>query len=306
MGQGVYSDEIPVEVAALARRHTGIVSRASADWDGVIGDLILKEPTGPHELSITPSMNTLFLTRTAESRRVIKRNGRRGDLVLKHPGWLLNLIAAGDTISTIAPDGMAQMDRFAVAITPKALERLDMGDRARRSLELQSAVDIRQPLERQLVEALYAEIAAPLRHSRLYAESLSLALTVAVLRNHSLAPVSEPRQVRGGLAPWQLRRVIDFMEQNLAEDVSLSQLAALAGLSASHFSRAFRSSVGLPPHQYQLAARIERAKRLLLHSPMALDEIAAACGFSEQSHLARAFRARVGASPGAWRRARKS
>lgn len=300
----MYSDTLPRAVLALARQHTDITNRASAVWDGVIGDLIRKAPTAPHEIAITPMMNTLFLTRSAASRRVIKRNGPHGDQVLTHPGWLLNFVAAGDTLATIAPEGMPQMDRLAIAIAPEALQRLEFGQGGRR-LELTSTVAIQGLQERHLVEALATELQNPGVHSRLYAETLGLALTISMARNYAVE-AANLKPVKGGLAPWQVRQVTGYLDQNLAKDVSLAELAALVGMSQSHFSRAFRTSTGLPPHQYQLAARIERAKHLLVSSALPINEIAIACGFSEQSHLARAFRARVGVSPGAWRLERRS
>lgn len=301
-----YSDPLPPDVAAMALRHHGIIRRASAVWDGVIGDLISKAPTGPHEITLTPTMDTLFLTRSVAPRRVIKRNGQQGDLNLTHPGWLLNLVAAGDSLATIAPDGMPEMDRLAIAITPDVLHRLEIG-KGRDRLRLRSSLAMTGDLDRHLVNAIAEEIENPSRHSRLYAESLTLALVVGLARRHSADPPDPPATYgRGGLASWQLRRVRDYVDSHLADDVSLAELAALVGLSPSHFSRAFKATTGLPPHQYQLAVRVERAKHLLLQTATSLSEIAAICGFSEQSHFARTFRARVGISPGAWRRERKS
>jgi AraC family transcriptional regulator len=96
--------------------------------------------------------------------------------------------------------------------------------------------------------------------------------------------------------------VLGHFDQNLADDVCLSELAALVELSQAHFSRQFKISTGLPPHQYKLAMRIERAKQLLLHGQLSLKEIALSCGFFDQGHLSKAFRRIVGLSPGAWQR----
>jgi malate dehydrogenase (oxaloacetate-decarboxylating) len=111
---------------------------------------------------------------------------------------------------------------------------------------------------------------------------------------------------RGGLAPWQLRRILDHLDRNLANDVCLSELAALVGLSQAHFSRQFKISTGLPPHRYRLAIRIERAKQQLLQGDLSLKEIALRCGFFDQGHLSKAFRRIVGVSPGTWQRDNRS
>jgi AraC-like DNA-binding protein len=170
---------------------------------------------------------------------------------------------------------------------------------------LQTDVAIQGPAERQLAALLAAELDQPGPHSRLYAESIALALTLQLVRNQDAAPI-KLAPMRGGLAPWQLRRVFDYIEENLANDVSLSELAAIVDLSRAHFSRQFKTSTGLPPHRYQLALRIERAKNLLLQSNLSLKEVALSCGFFDQGHLSKSFRRLVGLSPGAWQRSRRA
>jgi AraC-like DNA-binding protein len=171
--------------------------------------------------------------------------------------------------------------------------------------QLQTNIAIQAPAERQLATLLAAELNQPGPHNRLYAESIALALAVQLVRNHGTDPV-KPAPIRGGLAPWQLRRVFHYLEENLAKDVSLSELAAIVNLSTAHFSRQFKMSTGLPPHRYQLTLRIERVKNLLLESNLALKEIALNCGFFDQGHLSKSFRRLVGLSPGAWQRSRRS
>jgi AraC family transcriptional regulator len=105
----------------------------------------------------------------------------------------------------------------------------------------------------------------------------------------------------GGLAPQARRRVLELIEAALDEPLTLGRLAAVAGLSETHFARMFRASVGLPPHGYVLARRLDRARRLLAGTERPLAEIAAACGFTHPSHLTRHFRAAFGAPPGTWR-----
>lgn len=105
----------------------------------------------------------------------------------------------------------------------------------------------------------------------------------------------------GGLAPWQLRRVIDYMDANLPHRIELDTLAALVNLSQAHFSRAFKISTGLAPYQWQLDARIRRAQQLLSASDASLGEVAHATGFADPVHFGRTFRKMMGLAPGAWR-----
>ena len=105
----------------------------------------------------------------------------------------------------------------------------------------------------------------------------------------------------GGLAPWQLRRVTEYMEANFPFRIELETLAAQVNLSQAHFSRAFKTSTGLAPYQWQLAARIRRAQAMLVNSDSSLAEVAQATGFADTVHFGRTFRNLVGAPPGVWR-----
>lgn len=131
----------------------------------------------------------------------------------------------------------------------------------------------------------------------LYGESLVLALFAALLE-------AEPaeKRARGRLAPRQLRRATDFLQDNCLRNVRLEELASLTGLSQSHFCHAFKASTGMPPHQWQMQARISRVKEYLMRAEAPLTAVAAATGFSDQAHLTRVFRRWTGTTPAAWRR----
>ena len=107
---------------------------------------------------------------------------------------------------------------------------------------------------------------------------------------------------QGGLAPWQERRAKEMLLADLAGNLNLADLASACRVSCSHFSQAFRQTVGCPPHQWLLTQRVERSKQLLLNTDQQLSEIALATGFADQSHFTRVFSQRVKVSPGVWRR----
>ena len=136
---------------------------------------------------------------------------------------------------------------------------------------------------------------------RIYAESLTTALT-ALLFSRWRRPRSERAK---GLAPWQLRRVLEFFEAHFAKAVSLQELADLVGLSQSQFARAFKTSTGASPYRWFVAARIKRAQELLLRDRVSLADVSMQTGFADQSHFTKAFRRVTGTSPGQWRRIRK-
>ena len=112
------------------------------------------------------------------------------------------------------------------------------------------------------------------------------------------------RRAKGGLAPWQVRRLGSYIDENLHAALSIGELADIARLSRSHFSRAFRDSFGDPPHQYIIGRRLHRAKGLLLSTAEPIVKIAAECGLADQAHLTKLFRKIVGESPAHWRRMR--
>ena len=113
---------------------------------------------------------------------------------------------------------------------------------------------------------------------------------------------SQSACVCAGLAPWQLARVRRYIERHLGSRLTNSALAALVQRNEDHFARAFKKSVGCPPHAYIVQRRVEHAKLLLMGSNLRLCQIALATGFSDQAHLSRRFRETVGASPASWQR----
>jgi AraC family transcriptional regulator len=137
--------------------------------------------------------------------------------------------------------------------------------------------------------------------TRLYADALAMVLGVELSRLQRGAPVEET--VRGGLAPWQQRTVRDFIEDNLTREISLQELAAVARLSPTHFARAFKQSLGMPPHHWQIERRIARAKILLATSDNVITAVAFATGFAYPGNFATAFRRITGLTPRDYRRA---
>ena len=130
---------------------------------------------------------------------------------------------------------------------------------------------------------------------------------LTLLRGHlqeSPANAASAAGVRqGGLARWQSRAAIEYINANLASKLTLAGIAKVVCISNSHFSRAFKISHGVNPWAYIIMARVERANRMIRATREPLSQIASACGFADQAHLCRAFRRWVGVSPGIWRRA---
>jgi AraC family transcriptional regulator len=130
----------------------------------------------------------------------------------------------------------------------------------------------------------------------------------AVVSTSLQTPAANPpvpnTQVRGGLAPWQIRKLIAYIDVNLDRTITTRCLAEVTRLSSFHFCRAFRDSFGNSPHGYVIRRRMERAQGLMLTTNSSLGRIAAECGLADQAHFNKLFRKFAGESPGAWRRAR--
>ena len=137
-----------------------------------------------------------------------------------------------------------------------------------------------------------------------YAQALSFVLMHELFRLERTAPAAA-RPVRGGLPAWQQKRVVEFIEEHLAEDISLAALAELVDLSLYHFARAFKQSFGVPPHRYHMARRMDRARSLLQMPELSVTQIGIQIGFCETSSFTKAFRRFTGLTPTEYRRHRE-
>ncbi len=157
------------------------------------------------------------------------------------------------------------------------------------------------PIMRALATSLLPALDKPDQISRVFFEHVILAAAIHVATTYGEMRSARPSSA-GGLATWQVRRATEVLSANLDGELSQRQIAAECGLSPGHFSRAFKQSTGLAPHQWLQRRRIEVAQVLLSSSQMPLSDVALASGFADQSHFTRAFTRAVGISPGSWRR----
>jgi AraC family transcriptional regulator len=161
-------------------------------------------------------------------------------------------------------------------------------------IELIEQVAFHDPLIYHIGLALRAELQSGGIAGGLYARVLTHTLAVHLLRNYAVFPLLESRQV---LSRPVVQRVTDYINDHLADDLSLAKLAALAHLSPYHFTRLFKQTTGQSVHQYVIERRIEAARLLLLAGHLTVAEVAVLVGFYDQSHLARHFKRHVGAPP---------
>jgi AraC family transcriptional regulator len=171
-----------------------------------------------------------------------------------------------------------------------------------RNVEIIPQFLLHDPVIQGVATHLALEVQSGSSPERLYAESACEFLAHHMIYSYSTLSAPPPR-ASGGLPTRRLKRILDFIEENLAQPIALRQLSELAGISTRHFERAFRQAIGVPPHAYVVRKRVARAQNLLLGGPgLTIDEIAARAGFSSSSHLSSTFRRQTGYSPTAFRR----
>jgi AraC family transcriptional regulator len=161
------------------------------------------------------------------------------------------------------------------------------------TVELAPAIHIRDPQIERIAWAMQAEERDGAPSGRVFADSLASALAARLLALQT----GRVSTARGGLPAWRLRRVVDYIEANLDGDVSLADLAEVAGYSVSHFKALFRRSLGRPVHRFVLERRVERARALRADGTRSLVDVALETGFAHPSHMARCMRRILGITP---------
>lgn len=239
----------------------------------------------------------------AQSTRVSIHVGPSIQVSCRRAGYSHRGIAVHGDIEIIPADTpsvweISEKDTFlAMSISPELLhtvaEQLDFDPQR---IEIRNRFQVRDEQLENIAWALKAEMECGYPCGRLYLDSLAVAAANRLLMCHSSVS-REPRRRNGRLSERKLRQVLSYIEDNLSQDLSLGDIAAIAGLSVSHFKSLFRESLGLPVHQYLIRRRVERAKTLLGEGKLPISQIAFETGFAHQSHLARHMRRVLGVSP---------
>jgi AraC family transcriptional regulator len=172
-------------------------------------------------------------------------------------------------------------------------------------VELVPQFQLRDARLEHIASAFEAELESSMPDASLYGESLAVALAAHLIHHYRTSASIVPHEPTHGLAPRQLKRVADYIESHLDRALTLTELAAVAGVSTSHFKALFKRSVGMPAHQYVVRRRVDAAKLLLLRGSTIADA-ASSTGFADQSHLARWMRRVLGVTPAMLRRDRES
>ena len=268
--------------------------RQAAQWNGVrvhrakvLPGRMLEHTAEWHEVNISVS-GSLITEKISSTGKSIITKGGAGNLCLTPYG------------QSIGARWEKPLDNMAILLAPDFVKNFAVENRFSHDFEFKEIYKDQDPLIQQIGFALLEESRSETPAGRLYAESLINTLTLHLLKNYSDA-ASVQENLNGGLSGYKLRRVQEFINANLEEDLSLGELAEVADLSQFHFARAFRKSTGQTPQQYLMQQRIERAKQLLASEDLPIVEISLRTGFKNQSHFTTLFRKFTKFTPKLWR-----
>lgn len=203
--------------------------------------------------------------------------------------------AGSGTRWTLSTPATSLLLRLAPALVRETAEAMQLGTEAS---DLAPAIHVRDAQVERIGWLMQAESSDGYPSGRLFADGLACALAARLLALRTRTP-PQPEEQRRTLPEWRLRKVVDYIEAHLDQDLSLAELATVAGFSVSHFKPLFKNATGLSAHRFVMERRVECARMLLRRGGLGMTEIALAAGFAHSSHMARCLRrvARGGQKP---------
>lgn len=207
---------------------------------------------------------------------------------------------------TVSANWQNNFEHLSVDFSQKHLSQMAVELNLSSNIEMKEMVSPKKDLLiQQLSLAFLSESEKQETASRLYSESIAHTLMFHLIKNYTNADFQE-KSFSGGLPGNKLRRVTEFINDNLEQDLTLTEIAQVAGLSHFHFARAFRKTMGITPQQYITNRRIEKAKELLAKSNLPIVEVGFQTGFKNQSHFTTLFRKFTSLTPKIWREVKQN
>ncbi len=280
--------------AVESHDHVPMIFQKSAQWEGVKVVHYRLEPGqvparthSTHEVFV-PLAGSVTIEGSGEDGAPARRRRKVGDI---------SVTPAGIRYSAHWEE---ELESLTVSLTEDFLKRTTIDFEANRNARIVLACGPQDALVRSIALALADEVDNQQPAGKLYAESLVNALAVHLLRHYSTDSLIPDLQF-GGLPAHKLRRVNEFVLENLERDLSLAEIAQAAELSPFHFSRSFKQTTGLTPIQFLTQRRVEQAKQMLTEDDLPIVEIGLRVGFKNQSHFTTLFRRLTTMTPKAYR-----
>src|SRR5262245_53454264 len=250
----------------------------TVEWDGVrVGHYRVRPGQLPRR---TQKRHHIFVPLAGSV--TIEGEMENGSTMISRPSaGQISVTPAGVSYSA---NWQKELEYVMVWFSQEFIERATVDFKANKDAKIVPACGPQDPLIRSIGQALATELDSGQPNGKLYAESLVNALAVHVLRHYSTDSVVADLQF-GGLPAHRLRRVTEFIDGNLENDLSLAEIAQAADLSPYHFARAFKQTTGLTPIQFLMQRRIEYAKFMLTESELPIVEVGLNAGFKNQSHF---------------------
>lgn len=285
-----------MEIEWRSNNESPYLFRQVAQWPGlrihrarVRPGRMLEHTNTFHEVNVALNGTLVTEKHSGAGRRIITHGGR-GNLCITPAG------------QAISASWEKTLDNLGFFFDPDLVAKTAVENHFMPNFEFIEIQRKDDDLIRNIGLTLLSEADSETPAGRLFSDSLIQTLTLHLLCNYSTAkPVP---QMNGGLSGYKLRRVQEFINENLENDLSLNELAAVADLSQFHFARAFRKTVGQTPQQYLMQRRIEKAKDLLAKGDLPIVEVSLMTGFKNQSHFTTLFRKFTNLTPKSWRDAR--
>ena len=252
----------------------------------VLPGRMLEHTTAFHEINTTIAGSITTEKSSAGGKRIVTKAGA-GNLCLTPAGQLVG--ASWDNT----------LDNLGILLDPDFAVQTAVENRFSANFEFIEVYRGKDLFIEQIGLALLAEASTENPSGKLYIESLTQTFILYLLKNYSTANAATENS-NGGLSGYRLRRVKEFINANLEEDLSLAEIA-VADLSQYHFARSFRKTTGFTPQQYLMNQRVERAKELLARNDLPIVEISLRTGFKNQSHFTTLFRKFTKLTPKMWR-----
>lgn len=264
-------------------------------WNGVYAALTQERP----HVAVHRAIPDIWLASTLTGVDLGRSSGgsrKHGTL----PGGLTSILPPDESVRDEIGQPVTAMHVFLRAnVLREVADEMFPGHRADRAVLPVFAT--RDPVLALFIDAIRMSLNEPAGSNTLKIEYLQRAMAAHLLQHHSADGHVQHRSTREGLSPRQLRRVSNYIDENLDAPLQLNELAAVAGVSRTQFIRRFATSTRMTPHRYVVEARIRKAKTLLSDRRLPLTDVAYMCGFSSHAHFSTVFRRLTGVSPATWR-----